>query len=98
MAYSKQNLHIKIEHRDYQISCKEDERENLLNAVEVLKDEIHNIRNSGISNPITLETGAVMAALNFAGELLTLKEQQAKNENEQQVDKLIEKINTALNN
>ena len=98
MANFKQNLQIKIEHRDYQISCREDERENLLNAVEILKDEIHNIRNSGIPNPITLETAAVMAALNFAGDLLTLKEQQAINENEQQVDKLIEKINAVLNN
>ena len=65
-----ENLKIRIDGRDFTVSCDEGQRENLLDAAELLNSEITNIQNLSRSKMITLEASAVMAALNFAGELL----------------------------
>jgi len=61
-------LDIKILGRDYKVACKEDERAELLEAVDFLDVRMREIRDAG---KITgADRIAVMAALNLANELL----------------------------
>ena len=57
--------------RDFTISCTEDERPGLINAVNFLDKKMRDIRDSG--KIIGVERIAMMAALNLAHELLNSK-------------------------
>jgi len=61
-------LDVTILGRSYKVSCADDEREDLLKAVQYLDQKMHEIRESGKVG--STERIAVMAALNIAHELL----------------------------
>ena len=95
-----ENLKIRIDGRDFTVSCDEGQRENLLDAAELLNSEITNIQNLSRSKMITLEASAVMAALNFAGELLLRNVDQSHNNQEinDSISKMIDEIDAVLQN
>lgn len=59
---------ISILDKEYHVACPEEEREALFNAAHILDERMREIRSTG--RVIGLERIAVMAALNFAHELL----------------------------
>jgi cell division protein ZapA len=62
------HVNVRILDKEYQVSCKADERADLLDSAELLTAKMQEIRDSG---KITgLDRIAVMAALNMANELL----------------------------
>ena len=61
-------LDIKILGREYKVSCKEHERADLLEAVGLLDQRMHEIKDGGKITGV--DRIAVMAALNLANELL----------------------------
>jgi cell division protein ZapA len=62
------HVNVKILDKEYQISCKADERADLLDSAELLSVRMREIRDSG--KVTGLDRIAVMAALNMANELL----------------------------
>ena len=66
-----QTLDIKILDRDLRVSCPDDEREELLDAVAYLDKKMREIRDAG--KVASVERIAIMAALNIAHELLTTR-------------------------
>ena len=62
---------IKIMGREFTISCTDDERESLLDAVSYLNKKMNEISDSG--KVIGVERIAIMAALNLSHELLNAK-------------------------
>lgn len=68
----KQNtLDIKILSRDLRVTCPEGEREALLSAVSYLNQKMTEISDSG--KIVNIERISIMAAINIANELLTIK-------------------------
>ena len=71
MAESAKNIEISILGRNYKIACEEGEREALLEAVSYLDGKMGEIKSAGkVSGTDRI---AVMAALNIAHELLSVK-------------------------
>lgn len=71
MADSPKTIEISILGRNYKIACEEGEREALLEAVSYLDGKMGDIKKAGkVSGTDRI---AVMAALNIAHELLSLK-------------------------
>ena len=62
---------VNILGKSYRVSCPDDERDELLEAVAYLDRRMREIRETG--NVIGAERIAVMAALNIAHELLTTR-------------------------
>jgi cell division protein ZapA len=71
MSDKKGVLDVTILGRSYKVSCSDDEREELLEAVSYLDGKMHQIKASGKVGGT--ERIAVMAALNIAHEYLTAK-------------------------
>jgi len=67
------HVNVKIMEKEYQISCKADERADLLDSAELLNVRMREIRDSG--KVTGLDRIAVMAALNMANELLQYRDQ-----------------------
>ena len=67
------HVNVKILEKEYQISCKADERSALLDSAELLDAKMREIRESG--KVTGLDRIAVMAALNMANELLLARGQ-----------------------
>ena len=67
------HVNVKILEKEYQISCKADERAALLDSAELLESKMRQIRESG--KVTGLDRIAVMAALNMANELLLARGQ-----------------------
>ncbi len=65
------SLQITIMGRDFRVACLEHEQAGLLQAVDYLNKKMLEIRDSG--KVIGLERIAIMAALNIAHELLSVK-------------------------
>jgi len=65
------SLQITIMGRDFRVACAEHEQAGLLQAVDYLNKKMLEIRDSG--KVIGLERIAIMAALNIAHELLSVK-------------------------
>lgn len=61
-------LDVEILGRAYKVACREDERAELLDAVALLDKRMREIREGG--KVAAIDRIAVMAALNFANELL----------------------------
>jgi len=72
MSGSSAPVTVRILDREYQIACREDEREALVSAAEFVHERMREIRGRG--NVIGTDRVAVMAALNMAHELLALRE------------------------
>ena len=62
---------VSIMGRDFTVSCTEEERPGLINAVNFLDKKMRDIRDSG--KVIGVERIAIMTALNLAYELLSSK-------------------------
>ncbi len=72
MSDSTSPVNITILDKEYLISCTEEEREQLHEAVGILNNKISQVKDSG--NVIGSERMAVMAALNIAHELIAYKQ------------------------
>jgi cell division protein ZapA len=57
--------------REFTVSCTDDERQGLLDAVNYLDKKMHDIRDSG--KVVGVERIAIMAALNLSHEVLNTK-------------------------
>ena len=66
-----QTLDITLLGRSYRVSCRDDERDALLKAVAYLEIKMNDIKDAG--QVAGTERIAVMAALNVAHELLTVR-------------------------
>ncbi|MDI1308177.1 MAG: cell division protein ZapA [Methylotenera sp.] len=64
-------IDVNIMGRDFTVSCTDEERPGLINAVNFLDKKMRDIRDSG--KIIGVERIAMMAALNLAHELLSSK-------------------------
>jgi cell division protein ZapA len=62
---------VSIMGREFTVSCTDDERQGLLDAVNYLDKKMHDIRDSG--KVVGVERIAIMAALNLSHELLNTK-------------------------
>jgi len=62
---------VEIMGREFTISCTEEERQGLLDAVDYLDSKMGDIRDSG--KVVGLERIAIMAALNLSHEVLNTK-------------------------
>ena len=71
MSKEAKSLDVSIMGREFKVSCTEEERPELLRAVDYLDLKMREIRDSG--KVVGTERIAVMAALNIAHELLTSK-------------------------
>lgn len=71
---STQPVTVRILERDYQVACREDERDELLAAADYVDQRMKEVRTRG--NVIGTDRVAVMAALNIAHDLLALREQE----------------------
>lgn len=70
-ADSAQTLDVTLLGRSYRVACRDDEREALLQAVAYLEGKMNEIKQAG--KVAGTERIAVMAALNVAHELLSLR-------------------------
>ncbi len=68
MSAKKKTLDVLLMGRSYKVACNDDEREDLLAAVELLDRKMTEIKGAG--KVASAERIAVMAALNLAHELL----------------------------
>jgi cell division protein ZapA len=62
---------VSILGRDFTVSCTDEERSGLMDAVNYLDSKMHEIRDSG--KVVGVERIAIMAALNLSHELLNTK-------------------------
>lgn len=74
------HVNVKILGKEYQVSCKADERAELLDSAELLNSRMQQIKDSG--KVTGLDRIAVMAALNIANELIRAQGQGYAIENE----------------
>ncbi len=71
MAEGPKTIEVNLLGRTYRVACDDDEREALTQAVAYLDAKMNEIRNAG--KVMGAERIAVMAALNVAHELLSVK-------------------------
>ncbi|HZW86196.1 MAG TPA: cell division protein ZapA [Gallionella sp.] len=71
MSTTIKTLEIKLLDRELRVACPEDERGELLDAVAYLDKKLREIRDAG--KIASVERIALMAALNIAHELLSVK-------------------------
>jgi len=64
-------LDVTILDREFRVACPEDERAELLEAVDYLDKKMREIRDKG--KVVTVERIAIMAALNISHELLSTR-------------------------
>ena len=72
MSDDKKPVNVTILDKEYLISCSEEERDQLYEAVNILNSKINQVKDSG--NVIGSERMTVMAALNLAHELIAYKQ------------------------
>ena len=89
-------LEVEILGRPMRLSCQEEEKEELLNAVALLDKQIQEIRETG--KIVGSERIAIMAALNMAHNLLTVQTRGINlNELRRTISSMGKKIDTVLN-
>ena len=89
-------LEVEILGRPMRLACKEEEKEELLNAVALLDKQIQEIRETG--KIVGSERIAIMAALNMAHNLLTVQTHGINlNELRSTISSMGKKIDTVLN-
>ena len=95
MSESVTPVTVRILDREYQIACREDEREDLQSAAQLVHERMRETRSQG--KVIGTDRIAVMTALNIAHELLMMRDLEgaAQNANER-VRALQERIAAAL--
>lgn len=86
---------VRILDREYQVACREDERDDLLAAAEYVHERMREVRNQ--RHVIGTDRVAVMTALNMAHELLALRQtEQACERIDRQVVDLQQRVTAAL--
>lgn len=80
MSQEHARVSVRIMEKEYVIACPYEERTALLDTAEFLNSRMREIRDSG--KVVGLDRIAVMVALNLANELLRLKNQDTRLENE----------------
>ena len=83
---------VTILDKDYLISCREDEREQLHTAVSFLNQKMQEVKSGG--KVVGTERIAVMAALNIAHELLACREK--NNEYSASLDSAIRRLHSKI--
>jgi len=88
---------VRILEKEYQVSCPVEERAALLDAAELLNGKMREIREVG--NVMGVDRIAVMAALNLANELLSIRNRDTASESglTGKIRQLRERVETALN-
>jgi cell division protein ZapA len=88
---------VRILEKEYQVACPVEERSALLDAAELLNGKMREIRDGG--NVMGLDKIAVMAALNLANELQSIKNRDTAAESgiTGKIRQLRERVETALN-
>jgi len=71
MAEGAKTVEVNLLGRTYRVACEDDERESLMQAVAYLDGKMNEIRKAG--KVMGAERNAVMAALNVAHELLSMR-------------------------
>jgi cell division protein ZapA len=71
MAEAPKTVEVSLLGRTYRVACEDDERESLMQAVAYLETKMNEIRQAG--KVTGAERIAVMAALNVAHELLSVR-------------------------
>jgi cell division protein ZapA len=71
MAEASKTIEVQLLGRTYRVACEDDEREELMEAVAYLDGKMNEIRRAG--KVMGAERIAVMAALNVAHELLSVR-------------------------
>ena len=95
MSGSSVPVTIRILDREYQIACREDERDDLIAAARTVHERMQEVRSRG--NVIGTDRVAVMAALNMAHELLALRELEGSCERvRERIGEIQERVATAL--
>lgn len=90
-----QPVTVRILDREYQVACRDDEREALFAAAEHVDRRMKEVRQRG--NVIGTDRVAVMAALNLAHDLLALQESQQVLRNvHERVGELSERVAATL--
>ncbi len=89
-------VNVKILEREYQFSCPEEERNELIKSAEYLNARMKQIRDSG--KVVGLDRIAVMAALNLANELLRVRDRDQSSETNVglRLKSIRERVETAL--
>jgi len=90
------HVNVKILEKEYQVSCKADERADLLDSAELLNVKMQQIRESG--KVTGLDRIAVMAALNMANELIQARgtEESIETEAAGRLQAMRERVESAL--
>ncbi len=95
MSSDSQTVTITLLDKQYQVACKPDEREDLLESARLLNHNMMTIRQSGAV--IGLERVAIMAGLNIAHELVKSQNSSATNDLVGSgIDRLRDKIDDAI--
>ena len=71
MSAEPKGLQINVMGREFRVACPDNEQKGLLEAVDYLNKKMNEIRDAG--KIVGLERIAIMAALNIAHELLSVK-------------------------
>ena len=87
---------VKILDKDYEVSCGQDEVEDLVRAARSLSVRMREIRQTG--KAVGLDRIAVMAALNFAHEYLEVKDRlsRAAADTDDMAGRMAERVAAAL--
>ncbi len=87
---------VRILEKEYQVSCPVEERAALLDAAELLNGKMREIREGG--NVMGVDRIAVMAALNLANELLSIRKRDTATDSglTGKIRQLRERVETAL--
>jgi len=86
---------VRLLERDYQVACRADERQALLDAAQYLNEKMKEVQETG--KVVGVERIAVMAALNLAHEALKgTTEGQERAETDRRLRALNEKLDSVL--
>ena len=89
------SIRIRIADADYYVSCSQDQQDGLEQAARYLDDRIRAVRQS--DRTMTVESSAVVVALNLVDELNTMRKQLGMQENiSSRAHALSEKIDELL--
>jgi cell division protein ZapA len=89
---------VRILEKEYQVACPVEERSALLDAAELLNGKMREIRDGG--NVMGVDRIAVMAALNLANELLSIRSRDNTSDSglTGKIRQLRERVESALSN
>ena len=93
---SSPHISVQISGQNIQLVCEPDEEESLRAAAELVNSEITSVRGGSANPSVSLETAAIVSALNFAAELLRRNSDGSDEYSNQNLAQLVDKINSVL--